>query len=66
MVGFMFEFLIALIVAGLFLYIVRWVVTYFGLAQPIVVIVGVSILIAFLYWAWGAFPAGGFPAHRLR
>ena len=64
MVPFLFELLIALIVAGLFFYLIKYVVGYFALPQPIVVVVGALILIAFLYWAYQSFPQGAFPAHH--
>jgi hypothetical protein len=66
MIGFLFEVIIALLVCGLFFYLVRWIVGKFGLPEPIVVVVGVLILIAFLYWCYQSFPVGGFPHHSLR
>lgn len=65
MIGFLFEFVIALLIAGLFFYLVKWAVTRFGLPEPIIVVVGVLILILFLYWAWGAFPTGAVPHGRV-
>ena len=56
MVPFLFEFLIALIFVGLFWYLVRYIVTRFGLPEPILVVVSALLLIIFLYWAYGAFP----------
>jgi len=66
MIGFLFEVIIALLLCGLFYYLVRWSVTRFGLPEPITVVVGVLILIVFLYWCYQAFPAGGLPHHSLR
>ena len=66
MVSFLFELLIALLILGLLFYLIRWAVGALGLPQPIIVVVGILILIAFLYWIWGAFPVGGFTAHHLR
>jgi hypothetical protein len=66
MTAFLFQLLIALLVLGLVFYLIRWAVNALGLPQPIVVVVGILILIAFLYWVWGAFPIGAVPVRHLR
>ncbi len=58
MIPFMFSLLIALLVGGLLWYLIRWAINYFGLPQPVLVVVTVILIIAFLYWASGALPSG--------
>lgn len=67
MVPFLFQLLIAILVIGLLFYLIRWAVSALGLPQPIIVIVGILIVIVFLYWIWGAFPVGVLPpTHPVR
>jgi fatty acid desaturase len=67
MAEFMFELIIALLLAGLLVYLVRWAAVAFGLPHPIVVIVQVLVLLVLIYWLWQAFPVGNFaPSHPVR
>lgn len=65
MVPFLFELLIAILVVGLVFYLIRWAVISLGLPQPIITVVGILILIVFLYWIWANFP-GSVAVHPVR
>jgi hypothetical protein len=59
MFTFLLYVIVALILLGLFLYLARWAVSYFGLPQPIYVVVVVLVLVLAIWWLASVFPAGG-------
>lgn len=63
MITFLFQVLVFLLIAGLLIYLIRWAVTAFGLPQPIVVILSVIILIAFLFFCWQYLPGSAGVGH---
>jgi ABC-type nickel/cobalt efflux system permease component RcnA len=59
MLTFMFQVLVAIIVAGLFLYLARYFAAQFGLPQPIMVVLTVVVVLLLCWWLISAFPAAG-------